>query len=194
MVALFVVVFEAMSDEVTEVFESGVGSAGESVDRADGAVEDLEAGGDVLVERIACKGFGLAPGMVRLRVGWSDRNFGQRLLEVRAHVLEEEVVAAEDGGGDDDVGIHSPVGELEFAGESLAPAFGFAAGILVAYKKGGLDLFQKFLEGVVGVAAEDEAYSPLRGVDLYIAEPLLHEVVVAEVGVGVVGDDGEEDD
>jgi hypothetical protein len=44
------------------------------------------------------------------------------------------------------------------------------------------------------VSAEDESYPPPCRVGLHIAQPLLHEVVVAEVGVGVVGDNGKEND
>jgi len=108
-------------------------------------------------------------------------------------VLEEEVIAAEDGGGYDYIGIYGPVGELEFAGEDFAPAFGFAAGVLVSYKDGGLDFFEELLEGIVWMTAEDEVYTPLGGIRFYVSEALLHEAVVAEVGVGVVGNDGEED-
>jgi hypothetical protein len=109
------------------------------------------------------------------------------------HVLEEEVVAAEDLGGDNDIGIHRPVGEPEFAGEGLAPALRLAAGVLVADENGSLDLFQELLERVVRVAAKDESYPPPPCVGLHIAQPLLHEVVVAEVGIRVVGDNGKED-
>ena len=81
--------------------------------------------------------------MLRFRIGRSDEEVWECLLEVGTHVLEEEVVATEDGRGDDDVGVDRPVGQLEFTGQNLSPAFGLAAGVLVADEEGGLNFFEK---------------------------------------------------
>jgi len=194
MVALLVVVLQAVGDEFAEVPEGGVRPAGEGVDGSDGAVEGLEACGDVLTERVASEGLLITPANLRFRIGRSYEESGQRLLEVGAHVLEEEVVAAEDGGGDNDVGVHRPVGRLEFTGQGFPPAFGLTAGVLIANEEGGLNFFEELFERVVRVAAKDEAYASFRSVGLYVAQRLLHEVVVAQIRVRVVGDDREEHD
>jgi len=132
--------------------------------------------------------------MLRRGAVGRDEECGERRFEVRAHVLKQKVVATEDGGGHDDVGIDGPVRKLEAEGENAAPSLGLAAGIFVADEEGGVDFFEEFLEGVIGVAAEDEADAAISGVFFDVTEALLHEVVVAEVGVGVVGNDGEEND
>lgn len=131
---------------------------------------------------------------MRIWIRRVNEEVGQRLLEIRAHVLEEEVVAAEDGRWDDNIGVDSPVWEVEFTCQDFAPALRFAAGVFVADKKRGLHLFKELLEGVVGMTAEDEADSPLGCIGFDVAQSLLHEVVVAKVRVGVVGNNGKEDD
>jgi hypothetical protein len=194
MVALVGIGFQVLVNERMEAFESGVGSAGEGVDRWNGAVKIFEAPGDVFGERFAGKGFWHAPLALRPGAVGSDEEFGECSFEVRAHVLEQEVVATEDGGGHDDVGIDGPVRKLEATGENVAPALRFAAGIFVADEDGGVDFIEEFFKGVIGMAAEDEADTAMFGVFFDVTEALLHEVVVTEVGVGVVRNDGEEDD
>ena len=108
-------------------------------------------------------------------------------------MLKQEVIAPEDGRGHDDVGVNGPVRKLQPASENLAPAFGFAAGVFVANQHGCVHILEKLFEGVVWVAAKNEANAALFSVFFHIAQALLHEVIVAEVGVGVVGNHREED-
>jgi hypothetical protein len=109
-------------------------------------------------------------------------------------VLQEKVVAAKDGGRNDDIGVNRPVRQFEFSREDVTPPFGFAAGIFVADQHRRIDFFKEFFEGVVGVAAEHEANATLACVFFYIAQALLEKVIVAEIGVGVIGNDGKEYD
>jgi len=56
-----------------------------------------------------------------------------------------------------------------------------------------VSFLEKFLERVVRITTKDETYSPLRSVGLNIPEPLLKEVVMPEVCIGIVRNYGEED-
>ena len=112
---------------------------------------------------------------------------------MRAHVLELEVIAAEDGRRNDDVGVDGPEREFEAACEDFAPALRFTTGVFVADEHCGADFFEEFLDRIIGVAAENKADTALGCVRFDVAQTLLHEVVVTQVGVGVVRDDRKED-
>ena len=180
-------------DKVVEALEGGVRSAGKGVDGFDGAIEIFESGGDVVRERFAMERLWHVPFVSRFGAMRGDEEFRQFRFEVRAHVLEQEVVAAKDGGRNDYIRVHRPVGQFEAAGKNLAPAFGFAAGVFVADQHCRIDFFEEFLERVVRMPAKDKADASLLCVFFYVAQALLEEVVVAEVGVGVIGNDGKED-
>ena len=109
-------------------------------------------------------------------------------------MVEENEAAVEEARGDDYVGIDGPEGDFEAAGEDAAPTLGLAAGVLVADEESGLSFFEEGFKGVVGRAAKDETYAALGGIGGNVAQSLGHEVVMAEVGVGIVGDDREVDD
>jgi len=108
-------------------------------------------------------------------------------------MLQEEIVASEDRGRNYDIGIYGPVGKLEFAGERFAPTLGFSARILISDKDCCVNFFEEFFKRIIGMTTKDEAYPPPPCVSLDVAKALLHEVIMPEVCVGVIGDDGEED-
>ncbi len=109
-------------------------------------------------------------------------------------MLKQEVIAPEYGRGHDDVGVNGPVRKFQPPSENLAPAFGFAAGVFVANQHGCVHILEKLFEGVVWVAAKNEANAALFSVFSHIAQALLHKVVVAKIGVWIIGNDREEDD
>ena len=84
-------------------------------------------------------------------------------------------------------------GILQALCKRAAPALGLAAGVFVADEQRRADFFEKLLKRVGGRAANDEAEAALGRVFCNVAQALLQEVVVAQVGVGVVGNDAEED-
>jgi len=97
MVAFVGIVFQTVGNEVLEVPDGGVRSAGEGIDRLNGAIEVFESGRDVVAERVGSERFGLVPRVLRLGAVRCDEEPGQSDLEIRAHVLQQEVVATEDG-------------------------------------------------------------------------------------------------
>ena len=118
------------------------------------------------------------------------RQFG---LEARTKVVQQREAAIEDARGNDDVGVDGPIRNSEAAGECATPALGLAAGIFVANKERGADLFKKSFERIGG-AADDECDLALGRVCGSVAQALLEKVVVPQVGVGVVGNHAEVDD
>ena len=107
-------------------------------------------------------------------------------------MVQQKVVAAEHARRHNHVGVHRPVGQFEPLGQDGAPAFGFAAGILIADEERRADLVEKRFEGVVGMPAHHKPHAALGRVLGYVAKPLLQEVIVAKVRVGIVGNDREE--
>jgi len=194
MVAVLFIVKKSVVDEGAEHFEGGMGSAGEGVDGTDGAVELMEACRDVVVDRVGGYGLGWFKEVARFGVGGRDEECGQHFFKVRAEVMEKKVAAPEDRGRNNDIGVDGPIRKLEAAREHLAPALGLAAGVFVSNDEGGLDFFEEGFERVVGMAAEGETNSALGSVGGNIAEALRHEVVMAQVGVGVIGNDREKND
>src|SRR6185503_19899859 len=55
------------------------------------------------------------------------------------------------------------------------------------------NFFEEFFKRIIGMTTKDEAYPPPPCVSLDVAKALLHEVLMPEACVGVIGDDGEED-
>ena len=113
-------------------------------------------------------------------------------LQARTEVVEENEASAEDAGGNDDIGVDGPIRELEFFGKDGAPAFGLAAGVLVADEERGVDFFEKCFERCRRFAY-DESYAAVGCVFCHVAQALLEKVIRSQVGVGVVGDDLEID-
>jgi hypothetical protein len=115
-------------------------------------------------------------------------------LKVRPEVVEQKIISPEDAGWNDNIGIDCPVGQLEPPGKNPAPAFRLAAGVLIADQQRRLNLLKKGFERIVGVAAQNEAYPARGGILGDIPQALLQEVVVAQVGIGIIGDDGKKHD
>ena len=171
-----------------------MGSAGERIDRLHAAVEPMESHGDVLVERKGRRRVSRATFVHRPEIPHRIKEVRQFALEVRAEMMKEKVVAAEDARGHHNVGVHGPVRKAQPAGQDAAPALRLAAGILIADEKRGADFLEERFERIVGMPAHDEFHAAFGGIFGDIAEGLVEKVIVAQIGVGVIGDDREEDD
>ena len=109
-------------------------------------------------------------------------------------MVEQKVVAAEDARRHDHVGIDSPIGQLEPSRKHRAPALRLPAGILISDQQRRAHLLEKRFEGVVGMPANNETRRRARPRPRLHRAVLLHEVVMTQIGIGVVGDYGEEHD
>jgi len=105
--------------------------------------------------------------------------------------MQQYEAAIEDPRLHHDVGIDRPVRQPETLGQHSAPALRLAAGILVADQQRRLHLFKKRFERIIRRPPHHESHAALRCVLLNIAETLGQEVVVAQVGVGIVRNHGE---
>ena len=74
-----------------------------------------------------------------------------------------------------------------------APALRLAAGILIADHHGGVHFCQQRLQGIVRRPAHDKADLPLLQILFDVDQALVQEGVMAQVGVGKIGDGGEVD-
>jgi len=104
------------------------------------------------------------------------------------------IAAIEESRWNDNVGIDSPEWDAQPPGQGSPPALRFTAGVFIANKQRGPDLMKKGVETIARRAAHHKPNAKPGRIFGHILQTLGHEVVVTQIGAGVIWNHREEDD
>ena len=128
-----------------------------------------------------------------LHHGLLNQKFRQLGVELWPEDMQGVHALLEQAGGHHHIGVDGPVRNAQTARQYLPPALRLAAGILVADNHGRVYFRQQRLQRIVGRPAYDKADLPLLQILFDVRQALIEEGIVAQVGVGKIGDGGEVD-